>query len=103
MNKMNYQEILEKLKENIDSVSNFAFEDYDSKKLGLGEVEEIDQYGGEGEGDHWHSVKHFKEHDIYIKVTGYYQSYNGTEFYGGWGSCSQVFPKQKTIIVYEQL
>lgn len=27
--------------------------------------------------------------------------YNGTDFYGGWESCcSQVTPKEKTIIVY---
>ena len=47
------------------------------------------------------AIKHFKEHDVYIKVTGWYQSYNGTEFYDGWGCCSQVFPKQQTITVYE--
>lgn len=63
--------------------------------------EEIDQYGGEGQGDTWWSVKYFPEHDVYIKVNGYYQSYNGTEFYNGWNSCSEVKPKEKVITVYE--
>lgn len=154
MNKMNYQEIIEKLKEIYpNGVEGFAYEEqpYDfenypeareaqivrnefrnlhcknsiweenkieeyknlpdeyiiikklsREKAGL-DWEEVEQYGGEGQGDTWYSVKYFSKHDIYIKVDGYYQSYNGTEFYNGWNSCSQVFPKQKTITVYEQL
>jgi len=155
MNKMNYQEILEKLKEFYpNGVEDFAYEEqsYDfenypealeaqkvrkefrklhlidnkwdnvenpkiyselpdeyevikklsRKKAGLNWVE-VDKYGGEGKGSTWYSIKYFIDYDIYIKVDGYYQSYNGTEFYDGWDSCSQVFPKQKTITVYEQL
>lgn len=70
------------------------------KKLRLN-WEEVDQYGGEGQGDTWYSIKYFKDHNVYIKVTGYYQSYNGTEFYDGWDSCKEVLPRQKTITVYE--
>ena len=43
---------------------------------------EVEQYGGEGQGDTWYSVKHFPSLDIYLKVDGYYQSYNGTNFNG---------------------
>lgn len=65
------------------------------------EWKEVHQQGGEGEGDHWESVKYFPDHDVYIKVTGYYQSYNGTEFYGGYKDCcSEVRPEEKTITVY---
>lgn len=98
---MNYQEILEVLKTKIDSVEDFAYEDYDANNLELGEIEEIHQEGGEGQGDHWESVKHFKDHNIYIKVTGFYSSYNGTDFYNEWDCCSEVVPKEKTITVYE--
>ncbi len=64
--------------------------------------EEIHRQGGEDEGSHWESVKYFPDHDIYIKVTGYYQSYSGTEFYGDYKDCcSEVRPKEKLIIVYE--
>ena len=67
--------------------------------LGIGEIEEVEQYGGEGLGDSWYSVKYFKDHDIYIRTDGYYTSYNGTDFEQGYGN--QVFKKEKTITVYE--
>jgi len=67
--------------------------------LGLGEIEEVEQHGGEGEGDSWYSVKYFKDHDVYIRISGYYQSYDGTTFDQGYGE--EVFPKQKMITVYE--
>lgn len=69
------------------------------KISGIGQWEEVEQVGGEGQGDHWHSVKYFKDHDVYIMTIGRYSSYEGTEFYDGYGK--QVFPKQKTITVYE--
>lgn len=98
---MNYQEILDVLKEKIKEVDQFAHEDYNNEELGLGEIEEIAQQGGEGEGDVWYSVKYFKDHNIYIRVDGYYQSYNGTEFYDGWNCCSQVTPQERTVVFYE--
>ena len=63
--------------------------------------EEADQEGGEDQGSHWHSVKYFKDHDVYIKVTGWYSSYNGTDFNNWDDACSEVRPQQKTITVYE--
>lgn len=101
MEKLTYEQIIEVLKEKIESVHDFAHEDYDYEELGLGEVEEVDQQGGENEGSHWHSVKYFKDHDVYIRVDGYYSSYEGTDFYDGWDCCSNVRPKEKTITVYE--
>lgn len=67
--------------------------------LGLGSVEEVAQYGGESQGSTWYSVKYFKDHDVYIRINGYYESYNGTEFHNGYGK--EVTPKQKTITIYE--
>jgi len=72
---------------------------YILQNLGLGEVEEVKQKGGEGEGDTWYSVKYFKDHDVYIRTDGYYQSHNGADFDEGYGY--EVFPKEKTIVVYE--
>lgn len=69
------------------------------KYLGLGQVENVEQVGGEGEGDHWHQVWYFKDHDVYIKITGDYSSYNGTDFYNGYGS--EVKPVEKTITVFQ--
>lgn len=71
------------------------------RELDLGEVVNIETEGGEGEGEHWHSVQYFKDHDIYIKVTGHYTSYNGTEFYDGWDCCKEVRPVEKLVTFYE--
>lgn len=71
------------------------------KAHNIPEWEEIDQYGGEGQGDTWWSIKYFPKHNVYIKVSGWYQSYNGTDF-GDWNeACTQVFPQEKIITVYE--
>lgn len=67
--------------------------------LGLGKVVEVDRYGGEGQGDLWYTVKHFVDHDVYIKTTGFYQSYSGTDFYDGMGH--EVKPQTKTITIFE--
>jgi len=61
---------------------------------------EVEQYGGESMGDTWYSVKYFPDHDVYIRVDGWYQSHNGTDF-NGWEDCSVVKPVEKTITVYE--
>ena len=58
---------------------------YVLNQLGLGEVEEVAQYGGEDQGTTWYSVKHFKDRDVYIRIDGYYTSYDGTDFYDGYG------------------
>lgn len=99
MEKLTGKQIIEKLKEIID-VSEFAYNDYDVDKLGLGKIEEVEQYGGEGQGDTWYSVKYFPDHDVYLKVNGWYQSYSGTDF-NGWEDVDVVKPQQKTITVYE--
>ncbi len=68
-------------------------------KLGLGKVVEVKQVGGEGEGETWYSVKHFVDHNVYLRIDGFYASYNGTDFNDGYGY--EVKPTQKTITVYE--
>lgn len=100
MEKLTFDQIMEVLKDKIDSVREFAFDDFDDNELGLGEIEEVHQRGGEGEGDSWESVKHFKDHDVFIEITGWYSSYDGTDF-DGWSDCKEVRPQQKTITVYE--
>lgn len=101
MEKLTFEQIMAVLKEKIDGVSEFAYEDYKKEELELGEIEEVDHYGGEDCGSTWYSVQHFKDHDVYIRVDGYYSSYEGTDFYDGWDCCKEVKPQQKTITVYE--
>jgi len=99
MNKLTGQEIIAKVKESKVDIDDFAWENYDHEELGLGEIEEIEQVGGEGEGDHWHSVKLFKDHDVYLKVVGYYASHDGTSFYGD--CIHEVKPVERTVTFYE--
>lgn len=67
-------------------------------QLGLGDIESIEQVGGEGEGEVYYVVYYFKDHDVYIRINGYYQSYHGTDWYN---QPIVVTPQQKTITVYE--
>lgn len=71
--------------------------DSDFFKL-FGESELVSQVGGyEGEGDYVSRVIHFKKHSFYAKITGFYSSYEGTEWNNDW---SEVKPQEKTIAVY---
>lgn len=90
-------EILKIVSENI-GIAEFCYEYNRLDKLGLGKIKEIEQKGGEDQGSEWHIVLYFVDHDVYIKVNGYYSSYDGVDFddYG-----KEVRPKEKTITVYE--
>jgi len=110
---MNFKEVIKELQKQGIELENFAFGDfgttleiegkkqYDTNVVpNIGTFVEVEQVGGEGSGDHWHSVKYIKELDMYIKVTGYYASYDGTSF-NGWEDAEEVKPQEKTITVYE--
>jgi len=101
---MNKSELIEKLKSIFD---NSVYEFAHAGKWGvneytdLGEINEVDSYGGEGQGETWYSIKYFPKLDLYVKVNGYYQSYNGTDFNDWEDAVNIVKPQQKTITVYE--
>lgn len=88
-----------KLAKHIKLIDNYKILDLGSLiKEHLGEYEVVhtsDFY----DGYECFGVLYFKEHDIYVKVSGYYSSYNGTE----WSTLREVKPKEKTIIVYENV
>jgi hypothetical protein len=105
---MTYKEILEKLQEKFPSVEEFAGEyDYGKEPFKiegleeLGDVSVIEHYGGEGKGDTYYTIWYFKDHDVYLRIDGFYSSYNGVDWIQGWDGASEVKPKQKTITVYE--
>lgn len=89
--------INEILKENRVSYESFAYMDYNAEKLGFGEIEEVERYGGEDQGSTWYSVQHFKDHGIYMRIDGYYQSHYGTDFET---APYEVFPRERTIIEF---
>lgn len=92
-----YQELRESLVkyEHLDQVMEREVLNY----LGLGVVETVDRYGGSGKGETYYVVKHFVDHNVYIRTDGWYSSYRGAEFEEGYGY--EVFPKQVTVTKYE--
>lgn len=66
----------------------------------FGEVKEVSEAsrGGEDAGSQYVRVYHFVNDDVYVKITGYYASYDGTTFDDEF---QEVTPKEKTITVYE--
>lgn len=92
---MTATEIIEKLKG--FSGDDFAYK-FDNRE-GFGKAEIVHEQGDtQGGGDYSCVVRYFEDHNVYIQVTGYYSSYNGTD----WDSTfTEVLPKQKTITVYE--
>lgn len=126
MEKLTFSELMTEIEATFGSVSEFAHNgfhyitvpkdfmpeldsDYESRKqrreeylktTKFGTVNVADQQGGEGEGEEWYIVYHFVDHDVYIRVDGWYQSYYGTEF-DGWDSCSEVRPQQRMVTFYE--
>lgn len=104
LKKMDYSEIMGRIKETGIDVSDFAYEDVtQDNREKIGKWNEVEQHGGEGEGEDWYSVKYFPEHDIYIKVSGFYQSYSGTDFGDFDDACKEVKPIERKVTFYEPL
>lgn len=62
---------------------------------GLGKLEYVDDYGGEGQGDDYWVV--FKVGDQFFRKNGWYASYDGGELDG---ELYEVFPKEVTRTEY---
>jgi hypothetical protein len=63
----------------------------------LGPVSIVDSYGGEGKGDDYWLVAYFSKYDTYIRMDGWYVSYDGGKFDG---DPYIVEPQEKIITVY---
>lgn len=100
---MEFKEIIEELQNQEITNNDFAYGDMVNPLPKIGTWTEVDQHGGEGEGDDWWSVKYFRDHNIYIKIYGYYTSYEGTTFDRGIECYSEVIPKEETVIVYRSV
>ena len=111
---MTFQEVVEVLEKNIHTIGCEDFEwmyfdpdrryRQDAVHPDLGPVKQIAHYGGEDKGSEYWNVYYLEDHDMFIKLQGYYSSYNGTDYWGGFAKClTQVSPVEKTITVYEQV
>ena len=95
---MNYQELKDKIEK--IGLGQIAEEDFNVKDINENfSAEDFNlvyaEGGGEGDGDYAERV--FQHENVFVKITGYYSSYEGTD----WDEISEVQPKQKTVTVYE--
>jgi hypothetical protein len=65
---------------------------------GIGEIKQEYHYGGEGQGDEYYNVWYFPLHGVYLRIDGYYQSYDGASFEN---EPYEVRPQERVITVYE--
>jgi hypothetical protein len=93
------QEILDVLAANNVDWSDFAYGEFNSEALGLGDFNIVEKHGGEGEGENYHVVQYFKDHDVYIRIDGFYQSYDGTYFDN---APYEVRPTERVVTFYEK-
>lgn len=83
---------------------NFYFAGNDSFKVKDIILTLVEEVGGEDEGSYKHlifRVEHVNRPGLtqWFKKTGYYSSYEGTDWEEG--SISEVTPQERTVIVYE--
>lgn len=114
---MEFKEILKFLEKEGISENDFAYNEFgtafmnekgdyeeDCRVLpGLGKIKEVAQKGGEGEGDEWYSVKHFIDLNLYIRINGWYSSYNGTDFNSYSDCCELVTPVERMVTIYKTI
>lgn len=113
---MNFQEIVDALqkhyidyedeeeanekgeREYAEGFNQFAEVDEDGSLPETGSWKEVDSHGGSDQGSDWWSVRYFADHDIYIRIHGWYSSYEGFTFEKEWsGDLKQVYPYQETV------
>jgi hypothetical protein len=109
---MNYQEIIAKLGElgvDPEKLSNEdfyardetgAYKDQKPKiEAVLGPFRNIVEKGGEGQGEEYWTITYFEDHDVYIRVDAFYQSYDGTDFSDS--KFKQVRPVRVEVTEYQ--
>lgn len=71
------------------------------------DIKEVDKHGGEDQGSDYYTIWSINRREdysdvVYIKIRGYYSSYNGTEYAEFDEAVKLVLPVEKTIIVYKE-
>ena len=84
--------------ENITDYGDYPELEEELQQAGIA-FECVEQEGGEGEGDHYHTVYKFSKdsEDIFVKFSGWYASYHGSEM----NDYRIVTPKKVEIIIYD--
>ena len=108
---MTFSEVLIKLEEQYGEYDSYSddysiakfFEEEHGEVEGVGNFIDVQSQGGPAAGNQYVKVKYFPQHDLYIKIDGYYSSYDGTTFYDGWGNCKEVRPMVEPTTVYKEI
>jgi hypothetical protein len=79
---------------------------YDDNPFENFNFEVVEEFGGEGMGDHCHYVIKFTrksdlEDFVYVQFNGYYDSYNGSDY--SYGDRYIVEPYEKTVRAWRQV
>jgi hypothetical protein len=105
---MTFKEIVNALEEaDIDSrdfysEGQYACDYVEDKEVreALGKVKLVSEFAGGYNYELRNKVYHFVDHNVYMQLTGRYNSYEGiTDYDGGFGK--EVFPKEVSNIIYE--
>lgn len=83
--KLTGEEIIELINEKFEDKNEFVDEYYQEDTVhfleDLGNFEIVEDEGEyEGAGEECHRVWYFKDHDVYIRLDGWYASYDGTHW-----------------------
>jgi hypothetical protein len=100
LEKLTAKQIIEVLELKGVSPEDFGHDNYDEEELGLGKMEEVHNEREGSDFDCIVKVVYFKDHDVYISVSGYYSSQEGSTFDGDF---AEVKPEEKTITVYNKV
>ena len=92
---MTATEIIREINEDIMS---WGYNDVVSPNPVVGKFKSVARRGGSDQGTQWWNVIYFEDHDIYIKIDGYYTSYNGVDDLEAF----EVEPKEVMITVYNK-
>lgn len=112
MEKLTYKEISDLIKQNewgddfvigLGTDDEFMVEEDSDYVLSFGSIKRVES-GGFDSDSYYSSVKvyrvyHFIEHGVFIRFTGWLESYDGCQF----EEMEQVQPVEKTVTVYETI
>ena len=98
---MNFRQIIESLSELQITPEDFSKERYTNHEVtsAVGRFTVVERSGGSVEGDDCSFVIQFIDHNVFVKITGYYDSYEGIDY--SESEFLEVVPKEKIITTYE--
>ena len=104
---MEGNKLLELLENNIskESFGDGCLDEAVLKEIGINKYKHIESlYGERGYSEYCHTIYYFEEYDLYVKLKGYFNSYENYYYFEEYGESEKyeiVKPKQVTYTDYE--